>query len=251
MLLQRIVRFFSGSRLLRADACLRDTLLDRLLACCIVFRSAMPEETDGSITFRISEKEAARLFQCLEQEGLPLPETVSSHGMPHLFRLYRRRAGLLVGALAAIPLTAFSSQFVWGEETGVTDAVTSDIVSSEATDPETEPVFSEETPSVSPRVAASAAENDMSQEHSVENEAVKSVEISNPTPSTMLTADSEEENASTALDRAVQEVKTESSIRYTNISDNVDIQYILNGDSLKENIIVKSKQDVSQFRFVL
>lgn len=91
----------------------------------------------------------------------------------------------------------------------------------------------------------------MSQEHSVENEAVKSVEISNPTPSTMLTADSEEENASTALDRAVQEVKTESSIRYTNISDNVDIQYILNGDSLKENIIVKSKQDVSQFRFVL
>ncbi len=130
MLLQRIVRFFSGSRLLRADACLRDTLLDRMLACGIVFRSAMPEETDGSITFRISEKEAARLFQCLEQEGLPLPETVSSHGMPHLFRLYRRRAGLLVGALAAIALTAFSSQFVWGVKVIGNHSIPSEVIRS-------------------------------------------------------------------------------------------------------------------------
>ncbi len=114
MLIQRIVRFFSGSRLLRADADIRDAVLDRMLAGGIMFRSAIAEETDGSVTFCLPEKEAKRLFLCLEADGLPIPETVCAHGFPHLFRLYRRRAGLLLGFLIAVALTAFSSQFVWG-----------------------------------------------------------------------------------------------------------------------------------------
>ena len=52
------------------------------------------------------------------------------------------------------------------------------------------------------------------------------------------------------LEEAI-EVKNRSSIKYSNVMKGTDIEYVMNGNDIKENIIVKSRQNEYEYGFML
>lgn len=72
-------------------------------------------EADGGISFRLSERDADALQRACSKLNIPL--TVGeAKGFPALFRRYRQRWGILLGALIFAWITALSCCVVWDVE---------------------------------------------------------------------------------------------------------------------------------------
>ena len=70
---------------------------------------------DGGISFCIGEREADVLQRSCENNGLPI-QMGEAKGLPSLYRRYRRRWGILAGAVFFAMLTALSCNVVWDVE---------------------------------------------------------------------------------------------------------------------------------------
>ncbi len=106
-----LLSFFAGSRRVYANAAASTALLDICLQNSIVYRDFKCNE-DGSVSFRASYAAVKHLQRLCRGQGIPI--TVDSDkGLPHILFLHRKRAGIMVGTLAAIALTVLSSRFVW------------------------------------------------------------------------------------------------------------------------------------------
>lgn len=107
----RAVLFLSGYRRVSTDAEHAAALLNLCFTEAILY-DGFVNEVDGGISFCVSLTAAKRLFSlCTRRE---IAVTVShGEGLPCLLWRYRRRVGLMLGALIALVLLVLSQRFVW------------------------------------------------------------------------------------------------------------------------------------------
>ena len=75
----------------------------------------MHNRTDGGISFCIREQDVAAFYQMCESKGIQL-EVGPSRGFPALFRKYKKRWGIPLGAAIFAVLTVVSCRVVWEVE---------------------------------------------------------------------------------------------------------------------------------------
>lgn len=105
------VLFLSGYRRISTD---RENAAALLNLCFVegIPYAGFANESDGGISFCVSLSMAKRLFSLCERKGIAV--TLShGEGLPCLLWRYRRRAGLMLGALIAVILLVISQRFVW------------------------------------------------------------------------------------------------------------------------------------------
>ncbi len=107
----KLLSFFAGSRCVHASAVASTALLDICLQNSIGYRDFICHE-DGSVSFRASYATVKHLEKLCRMQGIPI-SVDGNKGLPHLLYLHRKRAGIMVGTLAAIALVALSGRFVW------------------------------------------------------------------------------------------------------------------------------------------
>lgn len=105
------VLFLSGYRRVSTDRENAAALLSLCLTEGISY-AGFENESDGGISFCVSLTTAKRLFSLCGRRQIAV--TVShGEGLPCLLWRYRRRAGLMLGALIAVVLLVISQRFVW------------------------------------------------------------------------------------------------------------------------------------------
>ena len=105
------ILFLSGSCRVWVRAQYGTALMDLCLCEGINFCDLCTNE-EGEISLRVSLFTCRRLQKRSAEWGIEL-NVGEVQGLPMLLLRYRRRMGLLIGALLAVFLTAFSSRFVW------------------------------------------------------------------------------------------------------------------------------------------
>lgn len=99
-----------GYRWLETDRDHATALLNLCLAA-----SASPSDFSltetGGIRFRLGCLSAGKIIRAAERDAIPLRETRG--GLPSLLWRFRKRAGLLAGAVCAVFLLVLSQRFVW------------------------------------------------------------------------------------------------------------------------------------------
>lgn len=117
-----LLLFLSGKRSVWADAENATALMDLCLRYGIVYHGFRWGE-DGSASFEVSLFGAKRLAQLCQREGISV-RIMKKGGLPPLLWRYRKRAGLLLGALIAMVLTILSTRFVWSVRVVGNEAMT-------------------------------------------------------------------------------------------------------------------------------
>ena len=115
--------FLSGYRWVGTDAAHQTALVDLCFRLGVSYDHFQVCE-DG-VRFRTSARAAARLAGGCNGCGIPLCEQKRG-GLWHLLWRYRRRAGILAGAVLAVALLILSSRFVWKIDVTGNEALTRD-----------------------------------------------------------------------------------------------------------------------------
>ena len=103
--------FLFGNRKVWTGAENRTALLNICLQNRISYTDFRYGE-DGSICFLTSSHTAKRLQRLCQAEGIEL-RILESGGLPPFLWRYRRRAGLMIGAVLSLALMLLSQRFVW------------------------------------------------------------------------------------------------------------------------------------------
>ncbi|MBQ7346954.1 MAG: sporulation protein YqfD [Clostridia bacterium] len=106
-----VLLFMSGSRTVWADAENATALMDLCLRYSIPYSNFRWGE-DGSACFEVSLLSAKRLEKLCRDTSVTV-RMVKKGGLPPFLWRYRKRAGLMVGAVLAIILLVLSTRFVW------------------------------------------------------------------------------------------------------------------------------------------
>ena len=105
------VLWLLGGRRVRTDGASSAALLDICLHHSISYHGFCWEE-NGAISFFLPLYSVRALIGLCETNGVPL-QLLECVGLPAFLYRHRRRAGMLLGLLAAIFLTVLSQRFVW------------------------------------------------------------------------------------------------------------------------------------------
>ena len=103
--------FFFGGKKIVADSQNATALLDLCMRQGISYADFLCDET-GAVSFFCSIHSANRLKKLCDTHGIEI-EVGLSVGLPNLFYRYRKRAGLMLGALLSVGLLILSQKFVW------------------------------------------------------------------------------------------------------------------------------------------
>lgn len=68
---------------------------------------------DGGLTIVLRRRDLRRLRALSAERGLPMPTAVRTDGLPRLLAFFRRRPGILIGAVLSLGLLVLSTLFVW------------------------------------------------------------------------------------------------------------------------------------------
>lgn len=114
--------FLCGEKEFASDMENSAKLLNLFMEYGIVYRK-FGEREDGRVGFRCSAYASIMLLRLCAQRGIAV-ETVAFRGLPAILYRYRRRAGLLVGAVIAAMLITVYDDFVWDIEVIGNESVT-------------------------------------------------------------------------------------------------------------------------------
>lgn len=105
------ILFFLGSELLFVAQKDRTAVLNLCLYENITYTD-FECDAEGNITFRCSKHDAKKLMRRCGEKDIEIAR-LASYGLPSLLWRYRRRAGILLGSLAALFLLILSQLFIW------------------------------------------------------------------------------------------------------------------------------------------
>ena len=114
MLFLKFLKFFEGHDVLRFDADCGETALGLMNGCGIIY-SCTGREEDGSVKAEISHGDRQKVISLLDKNGIRV-YIIYERGFPALVSRYRRRPGILIGAVIFLFTMWLSTQFIWNIE---------------------------------------------------------------------------------------------------------------------------------------